>query len=90
MSRVTPVRASWRRRVRTAAWNVVQNAAAAFGWGIITYRLPTRWGPLRSIRELRRRRDTKITLVEAVQLCDQMLVVKSSLDFRISSFEFRA
>jgi len=53
---------------RTVAWNLVQNAAAALGWGITSYRIPTRIGTLRAVRKLNSRLEMSITPLEAVQL----------------------
>jgi hypothetical protein len=60
--------AGWYLFTRTVAWNIVQNAAAALGWGITSYRVPTRVGTMRAVRELKRRRDMSITPLEAIQL----------------------
>ena len=46
----------------------MQNAAAALGWGITSYRVPTRVGTMRAVRELKRRLDMSITPLEAIQL----------------------
>jgi len=53
---------------RTFAWNILHNAAAALGWGLASYWAPTRVGTMRTIRELKRRRDMNITPLEAIQL----------------------
>jgi len=60
--------AGWYLFTRTVAWNIVQNAAAALGWGITSYRVPTRFGTMRAVRDLIRRRDMSITPLEAIQL----------------------
>src|SRR5208337_33722 len=49
-------------------WNTIQNATAALGWGITSYRVPTRVGTMRAVRELKRRRDMSISPLEAIQL----------------------
>jgi hypothetical protein len=70
MTQLTPDDAGWYLFTRTAAWNIVQNAAAAaLGWGITSYRVPTRVGAMRAVRELKRRGNAKMTRLEAIQLC---------------------
>ena len=68
MTQLTLDDAGWVLFTRTVAWNIVQNAAAALGWGITSYRVPTRVGTMRAVRELKRRRDMSITPLEAIQL----------------------
>ncbi|GEM_PF-1644769 len=46
----------------------MQNAAAALGWGITSYRVPTRVGAMRAVCELKRRGNAKMTRLEAIQL----------------------
>jgi hypothetical protein len=58
----------WAVFMRTVAWNTLHNTAAALGWGLASYRKPSRLGGLRSIRNLKRRRDLVITPLEAMQL----------------------
>jgi hypothetical protein len=68
MTQLTLDDAGWYLFTRTVAWNIVQNAAAALGWGITSYRVPTRFGTMRAVRDLIRRRDMSITPLEAIQL----------------------
>jgi hypothetical protein len=68
MAKLTRKDVGWYILTRTVAWNTLHNAAAALGWGLATYREPTRVGTMRAIRELKRRRDMNITPLEAIQL----------------------
>jgi len=68
MTQLTLDDAGWYLFTRTVAWNMVQNTAAALGWGLTSYRVPTRVGTMRAVRELKRRRDMSITPLEAMQL----------------------
>jgi O-methyltransferase len=56
------------KNVRKAAWNALHNSAAALGFGIATYRQPERTVVMRTIRELKRRREMLLTPLEANQL----------------------
>ena len=68
MSKLTLSDAGWYVLTRTVAWNTLHNAAAALGWGLASYWAPTRVGTMRTVRELKRRRDMSITPLEAIQL----------------------
>ena len=58
----------WYMVTRIVAWNALHGTAAALGWGVASYREPTRIGTLRAIRNLRKLRDMNITPLEAFQL----------------------
>jgi len=58
----------WYIFARTVAWDIVQDAAAALGWGLTSYCLPTRVGTIRAVRKLKRRCDMTVTPLEAIQL----------------------
>jgi hypothetical protein len=68
MTQLTLEDAGWYMAARGMAWKWVEKAVALLGWGITSYRAPGRVRVMRSVRELKRRRDTKITLLEAMQL----------------------
>jgi hypothetical protein len=68
MAKLTRKDVGWRILTRTVAWNALHNTAAALGWGVASYREPTRVGTMRTIRELKRRRDMGVTPLEAIQL----------------------
>ena len=68
MAKLTRKDVGWYTLARTVAWNILQNAAAALGWGLTSYHVPTRVGEMGTVRELKSRRDTRITLLEAMQL----------------------
>ena len=68
MTQLTLDDAGWYLFTRTVAWNIVQNAAAALGWGLTSYRVPTRVGTIRAVRQLKRRLDMGLTPLEAMQL----------------------
>ena len=53
---------------RTVVGNILHNTAAALGWGLASYRKPARIGTMRTIRELKRRRDMSVSPLEAIQL----------------------
>jgi hypothetical protein len=68
MGKTTVKDFGWFMFARTVAWNVLHNAAATLGFGVASYREPTRHATLRTIRELRKRLDMNVTPLEAVQL----------------------
>ena len=68
MAKFTRKDVGWHILTRTLAGNILHNTAAAFGWGLASYREPTRVGTMRAVRELKRRRDMNITPLEAIQL----------------------
>ena len=68
MGKTTVKDFGWFTFTRTVAWNILHNTAAALGFGVASYRKPTRLGTLHTIRKLRKRRDMSITPLEAVQL----------------------
>ena len=53
---------------RIVVWNLLHRSAAALGWGVASYREPTRVATMRTIRQIKRRRDMNITPLEAYQL----------------------
>jgi hypothetical protein len=68
MAKLTRKDVGWYIVTRTLAWNFLHNGAAALGWGVASYREPTRVEALRTVRNLKRRRDMNITPLEAIQL----------------------
>jgi hypothetical protein len=58
----------WYIFTRTVAGNILYNSAAALGWGLASYREPTRVGTIRTIRKLKKQCDMNITPLEAAQL----------------------
>jgi hypothetical protein len=68
MAIVTRKDFGWYVFIRSVAWHILHNTAAALGWGLASYREPTRVGTLHTIRELRRRREMNMTPLEAIQL----------------------
>ena len=68
MAKITLKDFDWYISARAIAGNMLHDAAAALGYGLASYRAPTRVEEMRTVRELKRRRHTLMTLLDAMQL----------------------